>query len=59
MIKAKDCTMFAAYILLLLEDKELYQHYSQDALDLIKKHWDWDKRSNEIYQELTKKGGVK
>ncbi|MHB8278404.1 MAG: glycosyltransferase family 4 protein [Candidatus Humimicrobiaceae bacterium] len=43
---------FADNILLLLNNKELYAKLSKEALDLILKNWDWNKKACFIYNNI-------
>lgn len=43
---------FANNIINLLQNKNLYQKTSSKALDLIRKKWDWRKRSQKIYNQI-------
>lgn len=43
---------FANNILNLLKNNDLYLKTSNDALELVKEQWDWDKRANLIYKEI-------
>jgi len=52
MMKAPNKAKFVGCIFALLADKEVYNHYSQDALDLINEHWDWDKQAERIWKEV-------
>lgn len=54
LIKTKcfDQKMFAKNIILLLEDKKIFQKYQKDALDLINNVWLWPKRANKIYKSI-------
>ena len=56
MLKTKcfDLNEFVLNILKLLNDKALYESESSEALNLIEKDWDWDKRAREIYQLIAK-----
>lgn len=44
--------LFAQNIINLLTKKSLYQKTSIDALNLIRKTWDWRKRSQNIYNQI-------
>jgi glycosyltransferase involved in cell wall biosynthesis len=43
----KDCEAFAKCVLTLLEDDNLYEEISRDALESVK-DWDWDKRAQKV-----------
>jgi len=43
---------FADNIVKLLTDSKLYNQISDDALELIRKEWDWSKRSQDIYKKI-------
>ena len=43
---------FAKNIIKLLEDQKLYNQISSQALDLIRKTWDWRIRSQNIYKQI-------
>lgn len=47
-----DYQAFADNILKLIDDQKLYRHTSQQALELIRKVWDWSKRSQNIYHQI-------
>lgn len=54
MIKTEcfNITKFADNILLLLNNKELYTKLSKEALDLVLKNWDWNKKACFIYNNI-------
>jgi len=43
---------FANNILNLLKDNKLYLNTSNDALELVKEQWDWNKRAEDIFKQL-------
>lgn len=45
---------FSMKIIKLLEDKKYYEEISEEAINLIVEKWDWNKRANEIKEELKK-----
>ena len=45
---------FANNILRLLKDNSLYLKTSNDALELVKEQWNWDKRARDIYNCIVK-----
>lgn len=47
-----DYNHFAGNIIKLLKDKKLYNKISSQALNLIRKKWDWNKRSQYIYNQI-------
>ena len=49
-----DLDEFAANILRLLNDKELYEKTSQEALAYIRQEWDWDRRAEDIFNLISK-----
>ena len=53
MVKTKcfDHHKFADNILALLSDHHYHQSVSQEALELVRMHWDWDLRAAEIYDK--------
>jgi glycosyltransferase involved in cell wall biosynthesis len=55
MIKTKcfNFNIFVKNIFLLLENKKTYQKISLEAKTLIYQEWDWEKRSNLIYQKTS------
>ena len=44
--------IFAQNIIKLLKHKDVYVKLSQESKNLIQSHWDWAKRSQEIYNEI-------
>lgn len=54
MLKTKcfDLQEFANNIIELLTNKELYNILSKEALDLIRKEWDWNVRATKIYDAI-------
>ena len=57
MLKApiNDLGAFAQNIIRLLNDEELYQKMSKEALSLAREEWDWDKRAALIYSKIIQK----
>jgi glycosyltransferase involved in cell wall biosynthesis len=57
MLKSKcfDFNDFTKNILILLKGEETYKKTSQEAKDLVYEEWDWEKRSNLIYQKTFQK----
>ena len=55
-IKSKcfSSTDFAKNILKLLTNESLYKTLSNESFELVKVHWDWEKRSIEIFNETKK-----
>jgi len=53
MLKTKcfNSNSFVKNIFLLLENKKIYRKTSLEAQNLIYEEWDWQKRSNLIYQQ--------
>ena len=49
-----DLDEFAANILKLLSDKELYEKISQEALAYTRQEWDWDRRAEDIFNLISK-----
>ncbi|HBE01670.1 MAG TPA: hypothetical protein DC049_04250, partial [Spirochaetia bacterium] len=49
-----DFEAFAANILRLLYDETLYQKLSCEALALVRENWDWNKRAEDIWNEVFK-----
>jgi len=47
-----DLNTYAKLVLKLLDDKNLYQRTTEDAIALVKEYWDWDKRAQEILREF-------
>lgn len=47
-----DYQLFADNILKLLNDQNLYKKTSTDALSLIRNVWDWNKRANNLYDQI-------
>lgn len=47
-----DVQEFAKNIMKLLQNNELYNKLSKEALELVKAEWDWDRRSKVIYDSL-------
>ena len=45
---------FADNILNLLKYKDLYLKTSNDALELVKEQWDWNRRATDIYNSIVK-----
>ena len=54
MLKTKpfDLQEFANNIISLLTNKQLYDRLSREALELIRKEWDWDNRPELIYSNV-------
>ena len=54
MIKTKrfDLDEFANNIIELLHNQNRYNKISENAHDLIKKSWDWNKKSNQIFNKI-------
>lgn len=48
-----DLNVFAENIITLLEDRELYNRYREDAIAWAKE-WDWDRRAEDILQQVRK-----
>ena len=51
MLKAKNIEEFASIIIELLTNKELYKSVAQEAFDYIREKWDWDRRTEKIWEE--------
>lgn len=49
-----DLDKFADNIIKLNTDNRLYTKYSQQAIDLIEKHWSWNSRSSDIINQIIK-----
>jgi glycosyltransferase involved in cell wall biosynthesis len=54
MLKSKinNTQDFADNIIKLLNNPDLYRKTSQEALNLIKKHWTWEKRTQHILKKI-------
>jgi len=53
MLKVKNKAEFVHTILKLLKDRLLWNKISNDAFDLVNTEWNWDKRAEAIYKEIT------
>lgn len=51
-IPLKNYQLFADNIIKLLNNNKLYKTNSTRALELIRKNWDWSKRSQTIYNQI-------
>ena len=49
-----DYKIFAQNIILLLSNPKIYNKISNNALELVRNVWDWNKRSNKLYFKIFK-----
>lgn len=44
--------VFSENVLRLLSNKSFYETTKKDAIELVKKYWDWDKRAEDILEQI-------